>query len=189
VHGCVHAACGDAHNDVCLRPPLRAVCPLCVAQAKFRGYFVPPRPEKNAVEGQRMSDSFVEERRLGLQKYMQKLAAHPVIGGSEVLRVFLETPGELGANLRWSGLMPPSASVLEGTAKFSMQLIGRESRVVDPVAAAQPAARSKDLMRAMKEAAQGMRGGREVRAVRGAREAADVLLRVGACCACVHTHT
>jgi len=35
-------------------------------------------------------------------------------------------------------------------------------QVVDPVAAAQPAARSKDLMRAMKEAAQGMRGGREV---------------------------
>jgi hypothetical protein len=38
------------------------------------------------------------------------------------------------------------------------------AQVVDPVAAAQPAARSKDLMRAMKEAAQGigMRGGREV---------------------------
>jgi hypothetical protein len=39
----------------------------------------------------------------------------------------------------------------------------RVLQVVDPVAAAQPAARSKDLMRAMKEAAQGMRGGREVR--------------------------
>lgn len=39
------------------------------------------------------------------------------------------------------------------------------AQVVDPVAAAQPAARSKDLMRAMKEAAQGMRGGREVRGV------------------------
>jgi hypothetical protein len=53
-------------------------------QAKFRGYFVPARPEKNAVEGQRMSDSFVEERRAGLQKYLQKLAAHPVIGPSDV---------------------------------------------------------------------------------------------------------
>jgi hypothetical protein len=53
-------------------------------QAKFRGYFVPPRPEKNAVEGQRMSDAFVEERRASLQKYLQKLAAHPVIGPSEV---------------------------------------------------------------------------------------------------------
>lgn len=131
-------------------------------KAKFRGYFVPPRPEKNAVEGQRMSDAFVEERRASLQKYLQKLAAHPVIGPSEELKAFLETAGELGSNMRWTGMMPASASVLEGTAKFSMQLIGRESKVVDPVAAAQPAARSKDLMRAMKEAAQGMRGGREV---------------------------
>ena len=53
-------------------------------QAKFRGYFVPPRPEKNAVEGQRMSDAFVEERRASLQKYLQQLAAHPVIGPSEM---------------------------------------------------------------------------------------------------------
>ncbi|WIA09894.1 hypothetical protein OEZ85_010108 [Tetradesmus obliquus] len=133
-------------------------------KAQFRGYFVPPRPEKNAVEGQRMSDAFVEERRAGLQKYLQRLAAHPAIGCSEALQVFLEAPGDLGSNIRWSGMLPASASVLEGAGKFSLQLIGRESRVVDPVAAAQPAARSKDLMRAMKEAAQGigMRGGREV---------------------------
>lgn len=61
-----------------------AACALSLLQAKFRGYFVPPRPEKNAVEGQRMSDGFVEERRASLQKYLQKLAAHPVIGPSEV---------------------------------------------------------------------------------------------------------
>jgi len=60
--------------------------PAHCLQAKFRGYFVPPRPEKNAVEGQRMSDAFVEERRASLQKYLQKLAAHPVIGPSEVGR-------------------------------------------------------------------------------------------------------
>jgi hypothetical protein len=61
-------------------------------QAKFRGYFVPPRPEKNAVEGQRMSDNFVEERRASLQKYLQKLAAHPVIGPSEVRQGCYEDP-------------------------------------------------------------------------------------------------
>lgn len=43
--------------------------------------------------------------------------------------MFLETPGDLSTNMRWTGMMPPSASVLEGTAKFSMQLIGRESKV------------------------------------------------------------
>ncbi|KIY99426.1 hypothetical protein MNEG_8536 [Monoraphidium neglectum] len=127
--------------------------------ARYRGYFAPPRPEKNAVEGQRMTDAFLEERRAALQRYMQRLAAHPVIGRSEELRLFLETPGDLASSIQWSGLAPPAASVLEGTAKFSMQLIGRESKVVDPVAAAAPAARSKDLMRAMKEAAVGLRGG------------------------------
>lgn len=45
------------------------------------------------------------------------------------LKAFLETAGELGSNMRWTGMMPASASVLEGTAKFSMQLIGRESKV------------------------------------------------------------
>lgn len=43
--------------------------------------------------------------------------------------MFLEASGELGSNMRWMGMMPASASVLEGTAKFSMQLIGRESKV------------------------------------------------------------
>ncbi len=60
---------------------------VLLVQAKFRGYFVPPRPEKNAVEGQRMSDAFVEERRASLQKYLQKLAAHPVIGPSEASKI------------------------------------------------------------------------------------------------------
>jgi PX domain len=57
--------------------------PLC-HQAQYRGYFIPPRPEKNAVEGQRMSDAFVEERRAGLERYLRRLAAHPVVGTSEV---------------------------------------------------------------------------------------------------------
>lgn len=76
---------GSAHHKAGLhwRTDPFAPC-LCSLQAKFRGYFVPPRPEKNAVEGQRMSDNFVEERRASLQKYLQKLAAHPVIGPSDV---------------------------------------------------------------------------------------------------------
>ncbi|KAI8464908.1 MAG: hypothetical protein J3K34DRAFT_438762 [Monoraphidium minutum] len=127
-------------------------------KARYRGFFAPPRPEKNAVEGQRSTDAFIEERRAALQRYLRKLAAHPVLGRSEELRLFLETPGDLGASIQWQGLAPPAASVLEGTAKFSMQLIGRESKVVNPVAAAAPAARSMDLMRAMKEAAVGLRG-------------------------------
>ncbi len=50
-----------------------------------RGYFIPPRPEKNPVEGQRASADFVEGRRSALQHYLEQLAAHPVISQSEVL--------------------------------------------------------------------------------------------------------
>ena len=49
-----------------------------------RGYFIPPRPEKNAVEGQRGSPDFVEQRRLALERWLQQLASHPVIGASDV---------------------------------------------------------------------------------------------------------
>lgn len=51
---------------------------------RFRGYFIPPRPEKNAVEGQRMKEGFIEERRVALEKYLNRLAAHPEIGPGEV---------------------------------------------------------------------------------------------------------
>eukprot|EP00879_Flechtneria_rotunda_P002097 GHRR01002277.1.p1 GENE.GHRR01002277.1~~GHRR01002277.1.p1 ORF type:complete len:327 (+),score=115.19 GHRR01002277.1:235-1215(+) len=121
---------GWSSPEVSVRRRFRDFVALAeLLKAQFRGYFVPPRPEKNAVEGQRMSDAFIEERRVGLQKYLQKLAAHPVISRSEALQVFLETTGELSNNLRWMGMLPASASIMEGTAKFSMQLIGRESKV------------------------------------------------------------
>jgi hypothetical protein len=53
-------------------------------QARYRGYFVPPRPEKNAVEGQRQSEGFIAERRAALDRYLVKLAAHPLVGPGEV---------------------------------------------------------------------------------------------------------
>lgn len=49
-----------------------------------RGYFIPPRPEKNPVEGQRASDDFVELRRNALEKYLVQLAMHPAIAQSDV---------------------------------------------------------------------------------------------------------
>ena len=49
-----------------------------------RGYFIPPRPEKNPVEGQRASNDFVELRRHALEKYLIQLASHPAIIQSDV---------------------------------------------------------------------------------------------------------
>ncbi|MCL7051906.1 hypothetical protein MKW94_030622, partial [Papaver nudicaule] len=52
--------------------------------------------DKNVVESQVMQkQEFVEQRRLALEKYLCRLAAHPVIKKSEELRVFLQCQGKL----------------------------------------------------------------------------------------------
>ncbi|KAL6526869.1 hypothetical protein OROGR_015959 [Orobanche gracilis] len=62
----------------------------------YRGFFIPLRPDKSVVEGQVMqTDEFVEQRRAALEKYLRRLASHPVISTSEELRVFLEAPKKL----------------------------------------------------------------------------------------------
>lgn len=113
---------------------------------KFRGYIVPPRPEKNAVEAQRMKGSFIQERRLALEKYLNKLAVHPEIKNCEVmpdsrdlskvvvqeLRVFLEMEGGLGLSMRWRALQPTRSGFFEATSRFSRQLFGRESAFIRP---------------------------------------------------------
>lgn len=57
-----------------------------------RGYFIPPRPEKNPVEGQRASSDFVELRRHALEKYLVQLASHPAIVQSDVGILHTELP-------------------------------------------------------------------------------------------------
>ena len=64
-----------------------------------RGYFIPPRPEKNAVEGQRGSPEFVEQRRAALEYWLQQLAFHPVIGASEVAILLTPAPSSPTADL------------------------------------------------------------------------------------------
>jgi hypothetical protein len=64
------------------KPALQALHELL--KQTHRGYIIPPRPEKNTVEGQRASEEFVEGRRGAVQIYLNQLAAHPVIGKSEV---------------------------------------------------------------------------------------------------------
>ncbi len=50
----------------------------------YPGAFIPGRPKRNAVEGRRMSPAFVEARRAGLERYLNRLAAHEMVGNSEV---------------------------------------------------------------------------------------------------------
>ncbi|KAM0888219.1 hypothetical protein ACQ4PT_028547 [Festuca glaucescens] len=66
--------------------------------AAHRGIFVPARPDKSLVEGQVMQrQDFVIQRCTALQRYLRRLAAHPVVGGSPDLRTFLTEPGAIPA--------------------------------------------------------------------------------------------
>lgn len=55
------------------------------------GVIVPPVPEKNPFNVSRFEADFVESRRLGLNKCVQKIANHPVLNKDGDFRFFLES--------------------------------------------------------------------------------------------------
>ncbi|EIE22906.1 hypothetical protein COCSUDRAFT_66447 [Coccomyxa subellipsoidea C-169] len=116
-----------------------------------RGYFIPPRPEKNPVEGQRAQQDFVEQRRAALQHYLEQLAAHPALSRSEELKAFLEIEGALADSYQWRQLHPMQGSVLEGIARLPKQLLGQEGTIAAPAEAAQSTKNTSDLLRRWKE--------------------------------------
>ncbi|KAJ4810967.1 Sorting nexin 1 [Rhynchospora pubera] len=56
---------------------------------KYKGIFIPPLPEKSAVEKFRFSAEFIEMRRQALDVFINRIASHPVLRKSEDLRTFL----------------------------------------------------------------------------------------------------
>ncbi|KAJ0235281.1 Phox homologous domain-containing protein [Hirschfeldia incana] len=119
-------------SDFTVRRRFRDVVALADRLAEsYRGFCIPPRPDKSVVEGQVMQrHEFVEQRRVALEKYLRRLALHPVIRKSEELRVFLQVEGKLALQMR--------AADVEA------------SRVLDEVAQ-QPGRSGRDLFRLFKE--------------------------------------
>lgn len=116
----------------------------------YRGFFIPLRPDKSVVESQVMQkQEFVEQRRTALEKYLRKLAAHPVIRRSEELRVFLQVQGKLPL-MRTTDV---ASRMLDGAVKLPKQLFGESvvSAAVDPSDVSQPAKGGRDLLRIFKE--------------------------------------
>ncbi|CAI9107076.1 OLC1v1006358C1 [Oldenlandia corymbosa var. corymbosa] len=114
----------------------------------YRGFFIPPRPDKSIVESQVMhKQEFVEQRRVALEKYLRRLAGHPVLKKSDELRVFLQVQGKLP--------LPTSVDVtsrmLDGAAKLPKQLFGDSTSVMGPQDVVQPAKGGRDLLRLFKE--------------------------------------
>lgn len=136
-------------SDFTVRRRFRDVVTLADTLAEsYRGYFIPPRPEKSVVESQVMQKmEFIEQRRLALEKYLARLAAHPVLRHSEELRKFLQTEGRLP-------LQPTTdiaSRMLDGAVKLPLQLFGESSTMLSPQEAAQPARGGRDLLRMFKE--------------------------------------
>ncbi|KAI3519716.1 hypothetical protein L1887_08931 [Cichorium endivia] len=116
----------------------------------YRGFFIPLRPDKNVVESQVMQkQEFVEQRRMALEKYLRKLAAHPVIRRSEELRVFLQVQGKLPL-VKTTDV---ASRMLDGAVKLPKQLFGESivAAAVDPNDVSQPAKGGRDLLRIFKE--------------------------------------
>ncbi|WOL05566.1 hypothetical protein Cni_G14295 [Canna indica] len=116
----------------------------------YRGYFVPQRPDKSVVEGQVMhKQEFVEQRRTAIEKYLNRLAAHPVIGRSDELRLFLRMPGNLP--------LPASTNVVsrsDGTGSLPKQVFGETgggNAVVASQGSTQPAKGGRDFMKIFRE--------------------------------------
>ncbi|XP_048420661.1 LOW QUALITY PROTEIN: sorting nexin 2B [Pyrus x bretschneideri] len=114
----------------------------------YRGFFIPPRPDKSVVESQVMQkQEFVEQRRVALEKYLRRLASHPVIKRSDELKVFLQVQGKLPLALTTD----MASRMLDGAVKLPKQLFGESGAVLAPHEVVQPAKGGRDLLRLFKE--------------------------------------
>lgn len=111
----------------------------------YRGFFIPLRPDKSVVESQVMQkNEFLEQRRVALEKYLRKLAVHPVLRDSEELRAFLE-PSSAMVLMRTTDV---ASRMLDGAVRLPTQLLGGAA---DTSEVTQPAKGGRDLLRIFKE--------------------------------------
>ncbi|CAI9778667.1 unnamed protein product [Fraxinus pennsylvanica] len=114
----------------------------------YRGYFVPIRPDKSVMESQVMQkQEFVEQRRVALEKYLRRLAMHPVIKKSNELKEFLTVEGRMPLSARTD----VASKVLDGVVGLPKQLLGESRSGVGSQDAVEPAKGRMDLLRLFKE--------------------------------------
>ncbi|XP_055832889.1 sorting nexin 2B-like [Solanum dulcamara] len=115
----------------------------------YRGFIIPLRPDKSVVESQVMQkQEFLEQRRAALEKYLRRLAVHPVIRRSEELRMFLEAHGKLPL-VRTTDV---ASRMLDGAVQLPKQIFGESAvGMVDANEVAQPAKGGRDLLRIFRE--------------------------------------
>lgn len=67
---------------------------------RYKGIFIPPLPEKSAVEKFRFSAEFIEMRRQGLDTFVNRVASHHELRRSDDLRLFLQADEETMERVR-----------------------------------------------------------------------------------------
>lgn len=67
---------------------------------RYKGIFIPPLPEKSAVEKFRFSAEFIELRRHGLDTFVNRVASHHELRQSDDLRLFLQADEETMERVR-----------------------------------------------------------------------------------------
>ncbi|XRA97157.1 PX domain-containing protein [Pycnococcus provasolii] len=110
LHGAAQAETGDTEQNgavqLKVRRRFRDIVTLADVLAKtLRGFAVPPRPEKAAVEGRFgvTSRQFAEERRRDIEAYVRRLVRHPAAGSeTSVVWAFLSVrSAELEKDPQW----------------------------------------------------------------------------------------
>ncbi|MEW5304683.1 MAG: hypothetical protein WDW36_007276 [Sanguina aurantia] len=149
-----------AASDFSVKRRFKDVVALAdMLQELYPGYFVPPRPSRNALEGYRMTPKFIEDRRLSVERFLNRLALHPTIGHSQTFQLFLELDGSLSSSVAWKRLLPSGKGPgLHSVAKFFKQVVGSERCVPKPSDVTRSAASAGDMYRLMHEKVAGLRG-------------------------------
>ncbi|PKI47046.1 sorting nexin 1 [Punica granatum] len=102
---------------------------------KYKGIFIPPLPEKSAVEKFRFSAEFIEMRRQALDLFLNRIASHHELRQSEDLRTFLQVDEEVMERLRAheTGIFKKPADLMQifkdVQSKVSDVVLGKEKPV------------------------------------------------------------
>ncbi|GAV57633.1 PX domain-containing protein/Vps5 domain-containing protein [Cephalotus follicularis] len=102
---------------------------------KYKGIFIPPLPEKSAVEKFRFSAEFIEMRRQALDVFVNRIALHQELQQSDDLRTFLQADEETMERLRSqeTGIFKKPADLMQifkdVQSKVSDVVLGKEKPV------------------------------------------------------------
>ncbi|XP_022767042.1 sorting nexin 1-like [Durio zibethinus] len=102
---------------------------------KYKGIFIPPLPEKSAVEKFRFSAEFIEMRRQALDVFVNRIASHNELQQSDDLRTFLQADEETMERLRSqeTGIFKKPADLMQMfkdvQTKVSDVVLGKEKPV------------------------------------------------------------